>query len=441
MKFGILFYLFFTYHLIAQSLGIGKSSFSETGFYIRDIHTDWNPYSLENNIKFTFDLNNLSFDFKDLRIQYDDAGDQDFININIIGPNLNLNNLDFSIETFGKDWIRLEKLKRLEKKEDIPKNSLNVLANASELFFEDNQRYPLSFNELAINNYIDPQVYPLNEQSWIYSLELPDKITAKTTKYSDLPNHQIITYDWASKDIIGSLIPAELKNILDIHWKISISLDEIIEKFSSKWDIRYSTDSTLIDFYQDYGKFNINNFKISAIPDRNLENHMTIKIPNFSIELNNFGMNFIINKSIPIINQGKGKLTLRNFDVKIPENLSRVPEIESILEKLGIWNNAIKIRLIDLSLSIMNTHTGEIKFLLNTPFIKISINGDFSISNKINPEIFLYNVDIEIYPISLGIRKWIKDWEINNDKNLKRRGGTILLKMEGPLKNPVIQGF
>ena len=442
MKFGIFLFSTFTNLIAAQSLGIGNSSFSETGFYIRDIHTDWSPYSLENDIKFSFDLSNLNFDFKNLRVQYDDAEDQDFINIHIVGPNLQLKQMKLSFETFGKDWIRLEKLKRLAKKEDIPKNSLNVLANASEIFFEDNQRYPLSFNELAINNYIDPQVYPLNEQSWIYSLELPDKITAKTTVYSNLPDHQIIIYDWSSKIIIGSLIPAELKNITDIHWKFSISLDEIIEKISSKWNIRYSADSTFIDFYQNYGKFNINDFRISAIPDRNLENKMSIKIPTFSIELNNFAMNFTLDKSKPIIHQGKGKVSIRNFDIKVPENLSRVSEIESILEQLGIWNNAIKIRLIELSLSIINDHTGEIQFLLNTPFIKVNVNGDFAISHNNNyPEILLHNVAIEIYPISLGVRTWIRAWELNNDRNLNRRGGTILLKMEGPLNNPVIHGY
>jgi hypothetical protein len=50
-------------------------------------------------------------------------------------------------------------------------------------------------------------------------------------------------------------------------------------------------------------------------------------------------------------------------------------------------------------------------------------------------------MEIKIHPIALGVRKWIREWERTNRKSLNRKGATVILKVEGTLKNPVIHGM
>jgi hypothetical protein len=50
-------------------------------------------------------------------------------------------------------------------------------------------------------------------------------------------------------------------------------------------------------------------------------------------------------------------------------------------------------------------------------------------------------MEIKIHPIALGVRKWIREWERTNGRSLKRKGATVILKVEGSLDNPVIHGM
>lgn len=75
--------------------------------------------------------------------------------------------------------------------------------------------------------------------------------------------------------------------------------------------------------------------------------------------------------------------------------------------------------------------------------MKISCIGDFSIrqNNSLKPVIYLHNTEIRIHPISLGVRKYLRNWEKDNGKTFTRKGGTIVLKLDGPIQNPNIQGY
>ena len=84
---GILLYGSF---LLGQALGVGKGSFSETGFFIKNFHADWKPHHLENNISFKIDLGELKFGFKDFTLSYVDAVDDQYVNLEFTGPNLSL---------------------------------------------------------------------------------------------------------------------------------------------------------------------------------------------------------------------------------------------------------------------------------------------------------------------------------------------------------------
>ena len=85
---------------------------------------------------------------------------------------------------------------------------------------------------------------------------------------------------------------------------------------------------------------------------------------------------------------------------------------------------------------------GDLKLILHTPFLKININGDFSLQqDETHPEILLHQMEININPISMGVRKWIRNWEKKTGKTLNRKGSTISLKVDGTLENPVIHGY
>ena len=435
---GILLYGSF---LLGQASGVGKGSFSETGFFIKNFHADWNPHRLENNISFNFDLGEFKFGFKDFTLSYDDAVDDQYINLEFSGPNLQLTRFSLNVKMLARDWIKSERIKRLERLQSIPNSALLTLANAIDLYWEDHERYPRSYDELAIKNYIDPKAFPFTEQSWVYSLELPDKIIAHATQYNIYESPSIV-YDWASRTIYGGIVENDKENIKTIPWELSLQIPEINQQISTRTNFAYSPDHAFFDFFQKYGKFRINGLILSLTPINDLSNQIRFSIPDFSLELNQIAVSGDLGSEPPKIHKGKGKISIRNFEIKIPEELSRDPEIEHILERMGIWNNALKVRLFELSLNLLNDHTGEIDLIFNSPFMKIELDGDFSFrQDDIHPEFLLHQMQVKIHPVALGIRKWIREWEKENGRTLNRRGATIVIKIDGPLNNPVIHGF
>ena len=100
------------------------------------------------------------------------------------------------------------------------------------------------------------------------------------------------------------------------------------------------------------------------------------------------------------------------------------------------------IRLLEMEVNFINQFTGDAKFKLHTPFIKISFNGDFSIrQNGSRPEVYLHNAEVGINPIALGMKKYIRNWEKDNGRKFSRKGATIIVNIDGPLEKPTIRGF
>ena len=113
-----------------------------------------------------------------------------------------------------------------------------------------------------------------------------------------------------------------------------------------------------------------------------------------------------------------------------------------MLDVMGIWNNSLMVRMLEMEVNLINQFTGDANFKFHTPFIKISINGDFSIrQNGSKPEVYLHNTEIRINPIALGMRKYIRNWEKDNGRKFSRKGATIILNIDGPLEKPTIRGF
>jgi len=441
MKFIISTIFFLGTCLLGQSLGIGQSSFKETGLIIKDFQAEWSPHTLKDNVSFNIRFGEFRFGFKDFRLSYDDAADNQYFDLEISGPEFHLSHFSLTMDILAKDWIKAERIKRLQKLNSAPNAALLTLSLAIDLFWEDYDRYPNSYDELAIKNYIDPKIFPFTEQSWTYTFDLPEKLTAYPTQFNHF-EYPPIVYDWSSKLIISGNKQMSTSKIDIIPWEISFQIPEISNTISTRTMFKFTPDHSHIDFFQKHGKFQIKGLAFSLTPKNYLSNQIRFSIPDFSIELNQIAVSGDLGSEPPKIHKGKGKISIRNFEIKIPEELSRDPEIEYMLERMGIWNNALKVRLFELSLNLLNDHTGEIDLIFNSPFMKIELDGDFSVRlDGIHPEFLLHQMEVKIHPISLGIRKWIREWEKENGRTLNRRGATIIIKIDGPLTNPVIHGY
>ena len=416
-------------------------SLANTGIFLKNLQFDFSPVDEKNGTKYYIEIDEFNFGFSDIFIDQRQNSKAQLISTKISGPNLNLNGFKLGARVFIKDWVTTEKIKRLEKRLSIPRKAINLIADAVDIYKLDMTEYPNSLNDLYIKNYLDLDREPFKNQTWTYSLLLPREIIAHPTHINPIPTTQPFVFDWHSRTF--QLEPAHdsLYNISETFWDYALNIREISQKNSSKIEIIKYPDKTNFDFILDQGQFKIENISVTANPENDLNNHTRINLANLVLEVRKVA--FLGNlSSLPKVKHGEGKFTIRNFEIKIPDGLKDEPEIQSMLETLGIWNNELKVRLIELSINLMNEYTGDIKFVLATPFLKINIDGDYSLrQDKIHPEILLHKMVVKIHPISLGVRKWIRNWEIGQGKTLNRQGATIILKLDGPLKNPVIHGY
>ena len=83
MKFIISTIFFLGTCLLGQSLGIGQSSFKETGLIIKDFQAEWSPHTLKDNVSFNIRFGEFRFGFKDFRLSYDDAADNQYFDLEI----------------------------------------------------------------------------------------------------------------------------------------------------------------------------------------------------------------------------------------------------------------------------------------------------------------------------------------------------------------------
>ena len=66
------------------------------------------------------------------------------------GPNFSMTDLTFQSNVRSSNWITQEKIRRLKIRESIPKESIKLIVEASDLFILDHDTLPIDINELAI---------------------------------------------------------------------------------------------------------------------------------------------------------------------------------------------------------------------------------------------------------------------------------------------------
>ena len=423
-----------------QSEGKMNGSLAATGIYLKNLHADWQPPGREFDLH-SMDIREFRFGFSNVSFEHLQGIKKQVSKVKISGPDLSLKQLTIHSIIKSADWVTEEKIKRLKKRESIPKRSIEAIAGAIDLYMVDHNVLPASINDLSVKQYINMEDPPLNDYSWSYSLALPDQIIAQPTQINPVPKTKSIYFDWQSRSFQMDPVQDSLYQVPMVVWDYKFEIQEISHLFSSALDLELSPDQTEFDIMLNRGQFKISNITFTATPGSELDNQSRIHLPELNLETNGVVLNGNLN-SQPIIHKGRGNFRIRNFEIKIPDGLREEPEIQSLLETLGIWNNALKVRLLELDLNLINEFTGDVGFKLHTPFLKVSITGDFTLRQTgSRPDVILHRTEVKIHPIALGVRKWIRDWEKKNGKMLNRQGATIVLRIEGSINDPMIQGF
>ena len=63
----------------------------------------------------------------------------------------------------------------------------------------DHDTLPSNLNELIIKNYISMEAPPFDDNTWTYSLHLPEKIVSKPTFLNLVPGRDPLLFDWNSR--------------------------------------------------------------------------------------------------------------------------------------------------------------------------------------------------------------------------------------------------
>ena len=385
-----------------------------------------------------FNLNNFEFGFNDININ---KNKNNTIKLQIEGPNIRLEGLEFTANYLLPNFYNIILKDLSDNRFETPSDALEIIEKAVSIYYDRNGIYPSTYNELIVNSAIDSDLYPFNQKGWSYQFYLPDSIIAMPTSSNPYKNKNNLLYLYKTKKIINN--ETVLLNNNPMYWDISYRIRNIEQKFLSNFDISLNAEKNSYEFFQRNGMFSINDLNIYFIPKDNIFQQSIVKLNNISLSTKDIYLHALKVKDKFIIENGKLNFTLNNFEIKIPQILTSDENISDIIRKSGIRNGLFRIRKIDFDLNFYDNEFGSFSSNFISSFLKIKLNGQFSMNpNKsIFNSVDLYDTEIRISPISYGVRDIIRIWEIENDKNLNREGPVIVLKLDGPFSNLNIRGI
>jgi len=432
---------FFNFVPFAQGDSEIKFDLQNLELYFSNLNTTWNS-NQENDYSYTVTMKDYKFSFSEINIKNNYNSDNFLSDIKIIGPIIDINKFEFKAKIFSENWITKEKIKRYRIRQNIPRLAIKKIEEASKLFKIDNKIYPNNINQLDVENYLEFDKYPFNDYGWKYKIDLPNIITAKPTNLNIAPNSDIIIYNFQEDKFQNNPKLDSLINIPNVEWNYFFSVQKVVQNILSSILLSFSPDGKNFTVEIINGQFKMESLKFSAVPNNRFEDLINLKIPSIKFEINDFFFNGTLG-DIPEINSLKSNFKVRNFDLKLPDGLIEEPEIEKLMKTLGIWNNSIKIRLFEIDISMINELTGSAIIKIYTPFLKIDVNVNMIVKQNgtFQPKIILSNSTVKINPIALGVRKYIRKWEKENNKTLKRQGSIITLNLSGDISNLFIHGL
>ena len=383
-------------------------------------------------------LNNFAFGFNDISVS---KKSNNKVKIGIEGPNLQLEGLEFTANYFLQNFYNILLRDLSINRYETPSDALEILEKAVSIYQNKNDKLPSSYNDLIVSSLIDGDLYPFNQKGWAYNFYLPDSIVAIPTTSNPNKNNSNLLYEWQSKKIINR--ETKLLNNNPIYWDINYKIRNIEQKFMSNIEINLGTEKNSYELFQRNGLFSINDLSIYVVPKDNIFQQSIIKLNNISLNTKDIYIHALKVKDKYIIENGRLKFILSNFEIKIPELLTSDNSISDIMHKLGIRNGLFRVRKVDFDLNFYDNEFGSFRSNFISSFLKVKLNGQFSMNtNKsIFKSIDFFNTEIRISPISYGVRDLIRVWEIENEKNLYREGPVIVLSLNGPFDNLIIKGI
>ena len=429
---------FFIIGIRAQQKEKGNANIENTGLYLNNLSIDW--IRMEKNLQFSGNLKTFQFGFKNVNLLSNQLNSEQKYNLKFHGPEISLSGLKIKVNTYSPNWINKYIQDYQQKRQEPAIIGISILDAAIDSFSNIQKFTPRSFDELVMKNYIKLDQFPFNQKTWNFKIKNSHNIIATLPSNRSIRSDQKIIYDRNADEYYGDYQP--IIPIDSIDWEITLLVKEVNQTFSTEATLSYTKEKTNFEFYQKKGKFNIIGINLEAIPKTNIIDLAKFNLSQIGLETRELAFSADLSDSIPILHQGGGRFILRNLNVNIPTSLSEEPEIGIYLEKLGIWNGAFLIRLIDLDIKIISERMGEIKFRFQTPYINFNLDGDISIHQKNgNTLLHFQQTVLRINPISLGVRTFIHEWEKKNNLTMPRKSGAIILKMNGPINKPRIDGL
>ena len=385
----------------------------------------------------SFSLNLFKIGFKDFSVSNDNTTTE----LKINGPNIELEDFELNTQYTLPNYYNIILSDLSDRRYEIPTDGIEILEKAIQTYKAKNNKFPSSFDDLVVDQFISADKYPFNHPEWSYQIKIPYTINAATTSmYKSSPKNLI--FDWPTKKIINRESDKYQKE--DINWNFNLKINDINQHFLSDLKIIIDPDNYNIDFFQKRGSFKINNININAIPNNNLFAQTIFRLHNVNMEINDLFLNLINLNQDPKIQNGRGEFSLRNFELKLPAELIIDETMKSIMKDLGVRNGLIRVRELGLNFHFYDDEFAILNFSFTSPFLKISLSGQMSLDknnyNLLN-SIQLFDTELKVSPISYGVRDIIRQWEIDNGKSLERDGPVIILKISGSLSNPTILGI
>ena len=428
--------LFFLCTVIGQSYNDISIDFEKAFLNLNELNFETNisADSLNNG---RLKINSFQFGFD--KINFDNLKDKS-IKMKVHGPELFIDFIEFRSNYILPNYYSLLLSDLSDKRFEYPYDGLEILQKAIEAYSLKYDKYPDNYNDLVTESMIRSNKYPFKNKNWSYHLFLPDSIVVKTTSQYRLPKKSV-NLDWETRKIINK--QSEFHSKDEINWSLDWKISNIKQTFISDIDINLSSDKLDLEIYQKIGTFNLENISIALVPNNDLFEQTLFKMNNVVFELNDLFIQYSNENTTPTIQNGNGDFSIKNIDLKLPPTLIKDETIRQIMQDLGVRNGLVRVRRIDLQFRFYDNEFGAISALINSPFLNIRLEGQFSIDTKKKDIRYLdlFDTELRINPISYGVRDIIREWEIRNNKNLNREGSVIVLKLTGPLKKPLIQGI
>ena len=428
--------LFITTTSFGQNFNDLSLSLKKTFFQLDELNfkTNISPDSINNG---KISIHSLKFGFDD--IKFDNIRNEN-ISAVINGPNLFLDHVAIKANYLLPNFYNLLLSDLSDRRFEVPIDGINILEKAINAFYQKFNRVPDSYDDLIVNSLIKSSIYPFNNNEWSYHFYLPDSLVATTTSYYK-QQKKSISYDLKTKSFLNK--DSDPLSNERITWSFNFEVNDIRHSFLSDLNMLFPDDFMEIEFYQKQGKFNLGSISLFVIPDNDIFEQTIFQSKNIKLEINDLFLSLIKNNNLPNVKNGNGTLSIKNLELKIPPSLANDETVKILMRDLGIRNGLLRFRRIDISFRFYDSEFGSINLIFDSSFLKINVDGQFSINTRKDDlgKINFFDTEIRINPISYGMRDIIREWELKNNKNLNREGSVIVINLSGPANKPLIIGI